>query len=109
MKKKIKILIMDDHPIIMEGYKNILTSGLGSQLELFIDSANSCREAFEKVEKSQNLIPYDIIFLDISLPPAEDLKIFSGEDHGLKTKTISPKSKITIKTMHNDNMRQRSS
>lgn len=105
MKKKIKVLMVDDHPIIVEGYKNILASGIDDQIDLFIDSANSCKDAYEKVLDSKNVHPFDIIFLDISLPPAEDLKIYSGEDLGLKIKTISPNSKIVIMTMHNDNMR----
>lgn len=106
MSKPIKILMIDDHPITLEGYKNILISLQDSNSNLLIDTASDCEDAYWKIHKSSeedNL--FDIIFLDIRLPPAESLKIFSGEDLGLKIREISSSSKIIILTMHNENFR----
>jgi DNA-binding NarL/FixJ family response regulator len=48
---------------------------------------------------------YDVIFLDVKLPPSSDGKILSGEELGIEAKTILPYSKIVILTMFNDNFR----
>lgn len=105
MKESIKILMVDDHPMILDGYRNILTNSLGEQKNLLIDLANSCEEAFYQVESSLNNSPYDLIYLDVSLPPAKKLKILSGEDLGVKIREISPQTKIIIMTMYSENMR----
>lgn len=102
----IKILMVDDHPITLDGYKKILTSLNKSDSTYIIETASNCEEAYNKINKSigdDNL--YEIIFLDIGLPPAEKLRIFSGEDLGLKIREISPFSKIIILTMYNENFR----
>ncbi len=106
MDSLIKILMIDDHPITVDGYRNILINLKDSKFKLSIDTASNCEEAYWKVHKSkEENNHYDIIFLDISLPPFESLKIFSGEDLGLKIREISPSSKIIILTMYNENFR----
>lgn len=105
MKESIKILMVDDHPMILDGYKNILTNSLGDKKNLIIDLAYNCEDAFDKVESSLNSTPYNLIYLDVSLPPAGKLKIFSGEDLGVRIREISPQTKIIIMTMYNENIR----
>lgn len=106
MNITVKILMIDDHPITLDGYKNILISLKDPNSNYVIDTASDCEEAYWKVHKSvENNNLYNIIFLDISLPPSEGLKIFSGEDLGLKIREISPSSKIIILTMYNENYR----
>lgn len=104
--KAIKILMIDDHPITLDGYKKILKNFKKSESTYFIETASNCEEAFNKIDKSIDDIGfYDIIFLDIGLPVAEKLKIFSGEDLGMKIREISPSSKIIVLTMYNENFR----
>lgn len=106
MSKPIKILMIDDHPITLDGYKNILKSLKDDNLMLIIETASDCEEAYWKIHNSsKDDYTYDIIFLDISLPPSENLKIYSGEDLGLKIRELSPSSKIIILTMYNENFR----
>lgn len=105
MKESIKILMVDDHPMILDGYKSILTNSLGEKQNLLIDLANNCEDAFNKVETSLQSTPYEIIYLDVNLPPAKKLKIFSGEDLGVRIREISPHSKIIIMTMYSENLR----
>ncbi len=106
MESPINILMIDDHPITLDGYKNILISLKEDKSNYLIETASDCEEAYWRVHKStKNNIYYDVIFLDISLPPSEELKIFSGEDLGLKIREISPSSKIIILTMYNENFR----
>lgn len=102
MRNKTKVLLVDDHHIILEGYKNILNN---HDKNILLDSATTCKDAYKRIKSAITEFPYDIIFLDISLPPSLELNILSGEDLGLKVKEISPKTKIIIMTMHEENMR----
>jgi len=106
MKKRFKVLIVDDHPMIVEGYKNALL-GIDSDLyKLTITTAVSCDTAYEKL---QNAVakdkPYDVIFFDVKLPPSADGKILSGEDLGMKARAMLPSAKVVILTMFNDGFR----
>ncbi len=106
MKKRFKVLIVDDHPMIVEGYKNALL-GIDSELyKLTITTANSCDTAFDKLQTAaEKDKPYDVIFFDVKLPPSADGKILSGEDLGIKARAMLPTSKIVILTMFNDGFR----
>jgi len=105
-KQSIKILMVDDHPITIDGYKKILTSLNKSEYKYIIETASNCEDAYNKISNSVEINnPYQIIFLDIGLPPAEKLKIFSGEDLGIKIREMSSSSKIIILTMYNENFR----
>ena len=102
MKKKLNILIVDDHPVIVEAYSNILTSaGLGNY-EFIIDNANNCDTAIIKIENSAKSIHYDILFFDIKLPPSTNNNIISGEGLAVFAKKMLPKAKIAILTMFNE-------
>ena len=85
MKKKYSILIVD-HPLIVEAYRNALNviESDSDQYYFLIDSSSNCADAISKIEFASVGIGYDLIILDIKLPPSEDLKILSGEDLGLK-------------------------
>jgi len=85
MSEKIKILLVDDHPIIVDAYKNSLSSfkepNLNSTLE--IDVAFCTDTAIHLLNTSEEYSAlYDIVFLDIKLPISKDGKIRSGEDLG---------------------------
>ncbi|MGE5944871.1 MAG: response regulator [Flavobacteriales bacterium] len=98
--------MIDDHPMIIEGYQNTLQFTKKSNQELHIDVANNCDEAIAFMEKSiQREIPYDVLFVDISLPPSKDGLMQSGEDLAEHARTILPKAKIIILTMFNESFR----
>ena len=106
MKKKLKILMVDDHPVIIEAYKNILESAnLTDSYNFSIDTAINCDTAIEKIKKSAKSVHYDVLFLDIKLPPSTDGEIISGEDLAVYAKTILPETKILILTTYNDSLR----
>ncbi|QHI35205.1 Oxygen regulatory protein NreC [Kordia antarctica] len=105
MNKDIKVLIVDDHPMIIEGYKNALLGINSDEMTLRIDTADSCDGAYTKIKNSSTGTPYDVIFLDIKLPPSADGKIISGEDLGIKVKELLPDTKVVILTMFNNNFR----
>ena len=103
MQEVIKILMTDDHPIIIEGYQNTLLATKKETQELQIDIANTCDQSITLMQKSrEEEKPYDILFMDISLPPSVDGSITSGEDLSKYARSILPEAKIIILTMFNE-------
>ncbi|MFV0571166.1 MAG: DNA-binding response regulator [Xanthomarina gelatinilytica] len=106
MQQTIRILMTDDHPMIIEGYQNTLIATKKEDQDLIIDIANSCDESIKYMENAVSLNnPYDILFMDISLPPSSDGKYTSGEDLAKYARNIMPKAKIVILTMFNETYR----
>ena len=106
MTEKIRILMIDDHPMIIEGYQNTLLFTKKDTQELVIDIANNCDEAVSYMDKSvENELPYDVLFVDISLPPSADGLMSSGEDLAEYARNILPNAKIVILTMFNESFR----
>lgn len=101
----IHILMVDDHPIIIEGYQNTLMATKKEDQTLVIDTANTCDAANLLMERAADERPYDVCFFDISLPPSSDGKITSGEDLAKIAKNILPNAKIIILTMFNESYR----
>jgi DNA-binding NarL/FixJ family response regulator len=106
MQETIRILMTDDHPMIIEGYQNTLLATKKDSQDLKIDIANSCDESIKFMNRAVSIEnPYDILFMDISLPPSSDGKYTSGEDLAIYARTIMPKAKIVILTMFNESYR----
>ncbi|MCB4807569.1 response regulator transcription factor [Tamlana sp. 62-3] len=105
MTESIKILMIDDHPMIIEGYQNTLLFTKKDHQELKIDIANNCDEAVALINKSVKQIPYDVLFVDISLPPSSDGVMSSGEDLAEYAKSVLPQAKIVVLTMFNESFR----
>ena len=101
----LKILMVDDHPIILEGYQNVLKATKSNDQNLIIDTANNSDMAEILITRASKAVHYDICFFDISLPPSEDGLYTSGEDLALLAKKVLPKSKIIILTMFNESYR----
>jgi len=106
MDNNIKILIVDDHPMIIEGYKNSLLNREIDGYNLMIESANDCDQAINKIETSLvSRQSYNVLFIDINLPPSENGMYLSGEDIAKFAKDKIPNSKVVILTMHGEDQR----
>ncbi len=108
MTQKYNVLIVDDHPLIIEAYKNallLISANYSPAITFKIDTANNCDTAFDKIKEAKKDQLIDLIFLDIKLPPSKNKKILSGEDLGIKVRDLIPKTKIIISTTFNDNYR----
>ncbi len=102
MIKKINILIVDDHPIIVGAYTSILSNYVNSYC-FNIYCAYNCEEAYKIINqnsKSKNEI--DIALLDVSLPPYKEEKIFCGGDLAIIFKDRFPSSKVVMVTMRDE-------
>jgi two-component system, NarL family, response regulator NreC len=98
-KKNISILIVDDHPSMIEGYKSILSfNDLGYTINVF--PAYNCETAYKRMEESKDIYEFDMIFLDLSLPPYLEKEIYSGQELAVFAKKKYPFAKILILTSH---------
>lgn len=88
-KKKIKILIVDDHLLVRSGIKSLLDD----QSDMEISSEASSGE--EAVEKARAIRP-DVILMDISLPG------ISGLEAAEIIKQELPSTAVVILTMHDE-------
>lgn len=98
---KKNILIVDDHPFIIEGYKNAITRYKPKQYEFFISQAQDCKSGYDIIENNSKE-DFDIAFLDISMPPYEEKEIFSGEDLAKLLTKKMPSCKIILLTMYTE-------
>ncbi|HLA55413.1 MAG TPA: response regulator transcription factor [Flavobacterium sp.] len=101
MPKKINIIIVDDHPFIIEGYKNAINSYNSSDFEFTITQANNCKSAYDIIV-NPDIQPFDIAFFDISMPAYEEKNIHSGEDLAKLIKEVMPECKVVLLTMHTE-------
>jgi len=98
---KNNILIVDDHPFIIEGYKNAITRYNPNEFEFFIKQAKDCESAYHIIT-DPNVEAFDIAFLDISMPPYEEKSIYSGEDLARLISEFMPSCKIILLTMYTE-------
>jgi len=83
----IRVLIADDHAIVREGLKRILTD------EPSVELVGEAADGFEAARMARELKP-DIVLLDLSMPGRGGIDALSDIRQG------SPKSKILILSMH---------
>lgn len=83
----IKILVADDHTVVREGIKQILT---GQDDMLVEGEAGNGQEVINNITKKH----FDLILLDISMPGRSGLEILE------EIKTIQPKLPVLILSMH---------
>lgn len=95
------ILIVDDHPFIIEGYKNAITRYNPKEYDFAISQAYDCRSAYDLIE-DEATPNFDVAFLDISMPAYEEKDIFSGEDLAKLIMKKMPHCKIILLTMYTE-------
>ena len=85
-QKKIKVFLVDDHPIVREGVRSYLTS----RSIAVVGEASDAKEALRKVKK---LAP-DVIVLDVNLP------LMDGGELARRLRRLVPKSKLIAFSIH---------
>lgn len=103
MKEDLNILIVDDHPMTVNGYINVLSEEEFESHNLIFTKALDCEQAYNLIMHSQNGgTVFDVAYLDLSLPPYPDKNIFSGLDLGVLLRNTIPNCVIIILTMHSE-------
>ena len=85
------ILLVDDHPIIIDGLKLVIKKFIA---HCKIDASNDGDTAFEKIKHNN----YDLIIMDVSLPNTDSFNTVSN------ILAIKPGSKILMFSMNSEEM-----
>lgn len=93
------ILLVDDHPAILNGYLSVLGFN-DKDIELKPTFCHNCKDAYNAITNPEQNNFFDFIFLDRSLPPYPEMKIKFGEDLAILAKEHQNKAKIVILTAH---------
>lgn len=101
---KKNILIVDDHPFIIEGYKNGITRYNPDKFEFSISQAIDCKSGYEIITDPETKA-FDIAFLDISMPAYEEKEIYSGEDLARLLMEFMPNCKVILLTMYTEELK----
>ena len=98
---KKNILIVDDHPFIIDGYKNAITRYKPDLYEYLFTQGKDCMTGYNIITDPE--IPhFDVAFLDISMPVYEEKGIYSGEDLAKLIMQYMPNCKIILLTMYTE-------
>ncbi|WP_340076717.1 response regulator [Leptobacterium sp. I13] len=100
---KYRILMVDDHPMTLEGYKATLLKEDNFGKPLDISTVYEIEDAVRKIKKAAKKKEYDLIFLDISLGDSEPYEGYStGEDLAELVRKLTPNTKIVVLTQHGE-------
>jgi DNA-binding NarL/FixJ family response regulator len=84
----IRVLIVDDHPMVREGLRSILSDD-GFEI---VGEAATAAGAVHEVERSSP----DVVLLDIEMPDTDGLTVLA------EIKARAPKSSVLVVTMHDE-------
>lgn len=101
--RKLNILIVDDHPMTVDSYTNLLSdTEFHKNPPKFIKGYN-CQDAYDQLffHLKQNET-IDLALLDISLPPYKAFNIENGIDLASLIRKKFAYCKIVLLTMHSD-------
>ena len=98
---ELQVLMVDDHPPIIEGYRSILSFNSFGYI-LNTTAAHSCEGAYNEILQAK--YPFDIVFLDLTLPPYPEKNLNSGDDLIPIVRKYHPNAKIVILTSHSESI-----
>lgn len=107
MKNCIRLLLVDDHPIILTAYKKTLEQleAEHEDLNFEITLAHNIPEALAALSRFNTIKPLDWLFIDLNLPAYPERNLYSGEDLALKIRENFSQLKIIVCTTYNSNYR----
>jgi DNA-binding NarL/FixJ family response regulator len=102
MEDKIRILVVDDHQLMLDGIRMAL-----DEFPMYESSCcNSCDEAFETLLEAQEKNPFSILFTDLSFENiTEESSIDGGESLIRKVKEANIPLKIGVISGHTETNR----
>ncbi len=91
MSSKIRILLADDHAMVRQGFRMILSSQADMEI---VGEAGNGREAVEQAEKLQP----DIVVMDVAMPE------LNGIEATRRLAASSPRTRVLALSMHKDSV-----
>lgn len=102
-KMPLNVLIVDDHPMTVDSYTNLLSDEVFDVSDPFFIKRYDCETAYNKILllEKQN-VKIDFAILDINLPPFPQFNISNGIDLASVIRKTHPNCKILLLTMHTE-------
>ena len=100
MTSPIKVLIVDDHPFIIQAYKNAIDKYSLQGYTFEVTQASDCKSGYEQITNPAN--HFNLAMFDISMPEYAEKGIHSGEDLAKLMTEKMPDCKIMLLTMHTE-------
>lgn len=97
--------MVDDHPFILQAYRNTLDRFKPDEYEVVSSSADSGKTGYEAIVNSPH--DFDVALLDISIPGYAEKNIESGLDLARLLRERMPACKVVLLTMHTEKMKFR--
>lgn len=101
MNKKLHVLGIDDHVVVLEGYHYMFQNLDHNHGELTFVKAKDCKTGYKVISANQGT-PFDLALLDYSIPHYEDKQLHTGADLAMLIRKIMPECKIIMMTMHKE-------
>lgn len=96
-----KMLLIDDHIMISEGIKSVLSL---TDLNYEIECVESLEKAYKLLFENKDKTLYDLVSVDLSMPPYEIKNINCGKDLAYLIRKNLPNTKILILTGYCDSI-----
>lgn len=106
MSQTVNILIVDDHQFIIQGYKNVINLFPDKSFTFNFIEASDCKSGYDTIVNAAQ--PFDIAFLDVSMPEYPEKNIHTGEDLAKLLIETMPTCKIALLTMHSESLKVQS-
>lgn len=101
MTSRLKILVVDDHPLILDGF----ISNLKQVGSFDITASNNCDDAFLRIKSNYNETPFTIVFTDLSFENSTNNSIDGGEALIKTIREADINIKIAVVTSHSETNR----
>ncbi len=97
------ILLVDDHPMTLEGFINALSKVNFTKKKAVFTKAHNCKEAYQAIIKSsKSSKPFNLAIIDQDLPNYLEQSMASGSDLALLIRKTMPDCKIIMITAHTE-------
>lgn len=93
------IFIVDDHPMTVDGYKNVICNS--SETHSFT-VAYDCKIAYTEIMNLKGRKHFDMAIIDKGIPEYTELKMHSGVDIAILLREVNPQCKIVMITAHTE-------
>lgn len=94
------ILLVDDHPMTVEGFMNALLRVNYDNNKAVFTKAHNCKDGYDAIIKSSK--SFDLAIIDQGLPSYPEQSIASGSDLVLLIRKHIPNCKIIMVTAHTE-------
>jgi DNA-binding NarL/FixJ family response regulator len=94
------ILLVDDHPMTVEGFMNVLLKVNFSEKKAIFTKAHNCKDGYNSIINSAN--PFEIAIIDQGLPSYLEQSMSTGSDLALLIQKNMPDCKIIMVTAHSE-------